>query len=136
MNSSRVLVHTSQQPIRWADMDMLGHVNNVVYFRYMKQARIEWFLASAQGGGYGEGEGPVIASASCNFRVPLVYPGTVEVRMWLGDAGRTSLGSFYELWSDGKAHADGAARIVWIDLATGRPRPLPANLTAPLRDAA
>ncbi|MEO5764322.1 MAG: hypothetical protein ABIR52_03355 [Casimicrobiaceae bacterium] len=78
---------------------------------------------------------PHVAAAD-PLRVPLVYPGTVEVRMWLGDAGRTSLGSFYELWSDGKAHADGAARIVWIDLATGRPKPLPANLTAPLRDAA
>jgi len=38
----RILVHTSLQPLRWADMDMLGHVNNVAYFRYMEQARIEW----------------------------------------------------------------------------------------------
>ena len=29
--------------MRWSDMDALGHVNNVVYFRFMEQARIEWF---------------------------------------------------------------------------------------------
>ena len=38
----RLLVHTSRQAVRWADMDMLGHVNNTSYFRYFEQARIEW----------------------------------------------------------------------------------------------
>ena len=114
---------------------MLGHVNNVVYFRYMEQARIEWLYALASASGYRDGRGPVIVNASCNFRVPLVYPGTVEVRMWLGDPGRTSVGSFYELWRDGRQYADGSAKIVWIDLATGRPTPLPDPITASLRAA-
>jgi len=35
----RLLVHTSRQPIRWADMDMLGHVNNVRYLDYVAEAR-------------------------------------------------------------------------------------------------
>ena len=26
-------------------MDALGHVNNIVYFQYMEQARIEWVQA-------------------------------------------------------------------------------------------
>jgi acyl-CoA thioesterase FadM len=41
-------VHTSVQAIRRADMDMLGHVNNVVYFRYMEQgaAEIVWTIAA------------------------------------------------------------------------------------------
>ena len=33
-------------PIRWGDMDAIGHVNNTVYFRYMEQARIEWAQAA------------------------------------------------------------------------------------------
>ena len=36
------LLHTVTTPIRWGDMDAMGHVNNTVYFRYMEQARIEW----------------------------------------------------------------------------------------------
>ena len=31
-------------------MDLLGHVNNTVYFRYIEQARIEWIFATAPGG--------------------------------------------------------------------------------------
>jgi acyl-CoA thioester hydrolase len=128
-------VHTSIQAIRWADMDMLGHVNNVVYFRYMEQARIEWLYALAAGAGYRSGQGPVIVNASCNFAVPLVYPGDVQVKLWLGDPGRTSIGSFYEIFSNGRPHADGAAKIVWIDLTTGRPVPLPEAIAAPLKAA-
>jgi acyl-CoA thioester hydrolase len=134
LSASRLLVHTSIQPIRWADMDMLGHVNNTVYFRFMEQARIEWLYALAsRGAGYATGTGPVIANASCTFTLPLVYPGDVEVRMFLAEPGRSSVGSFYELWTGGRQHADGAARIVWIDLASGRPCPLPEAVVAPLR---
>ncbi|HET7260494.1 MAG TPA: thioesterase family protein [Casimicrobiaceae bacterium] len=114
--------------MRWGDMDMLGHVNNTVYFRYMEQARIEWIYAMMEGRAYDGGHGPVIVNASCTFREPLVYPGEVEVRMFLGDAGRSSIGSYYELWLDGRCRADGAARIVWTDRATGRPVALPESV--------
>ena len=29
-------------PIRWGDMDAMGHVNNTIYFRYLEIVRIEW----------------------------------------------------------------------------------------------
>ena len=133
-HAPRLHVHTSVQPVRWGDMDMLGHVNNTVYFRYMEQARIEWLYAASTTGGYVPGgSGPVIVNASCTFEQPLVYPGDVEVRMYLGNPGRTSVGSYYELYKDGRRHAEGAAKIVWIDFATGRPTPLPEAIAAPLR---
>ena len=46
--------------------------------------------------------------------------------MLLGDLGRTSVGSYYELAMNGELYAEGAAKIVWVDPATGRPVPLPA----------
>ncbi|MEO8508515.1 MAG: thioesterase family protein [Betaproteobacteria bacterium] len=136
MKPSRLLVHTSLQPMRWGDMDALGHINNTVYFRYMEQARIEWLFAQAAGGGYGAGQGPVIVNASCNFLLPLVYPGDVEVRMYLSRPGRSSVASHYEILADAKTYADGAAKMVWIDLASGRPTPLPERIVAQLRQAA
>ena len=114
----RVLVHTSRQPIRWGDMDMLGHVNNTVYFRYCEQARIEWTYGLYAGSDLYDKTGPVIVNASCTFLLPLVYPGEVEVRMYLGEPGRTSVGSYYEILKDGRKYADGAAKMVWL---TGSP---------------
>jgi acyl-CoA thioester hydrolase len=129
----RILVHTSRQPIRWGDMDVLGHVNNTVYFRYFEQARIEWIYALHPAGEAYAGAGPVIVNASCTFLEPLVYPGEVEVRMFIGDPGRTSVGSYYEIWMKGKKYADGAAKMVWIDLATGRSVAVPETVSAALR---
>jgi acyl-CoA thioester hydrolase len=128
----RQLVHTARWPMRWGDMDALGHVNNTVYFRYMEQARIEW-LAGLFPAPAGAALPIVIVSASCTFLLPLVYPGVVEVRMLLGDPGRTSVGSFYEIRMNGETYAEGAAKIVWLDPATGRPAPLPEIVAAPLR---
>ena len=132
MTSHRAEVHRSFQSIRWGDMDALGHVNNTLYFRYMEQARLEWIYARAAAGNapYGGDTGPLIINASCTFFEPLVYPADIEVIMSLGEAGRTSIGSFYDILLDGRKVAEGAAKIVWIDLASGRPTPLPDAVRA------
>jgi len=41
--SNRTLVHTTEIPVRWCDMDAFGHVNNRVYFSYFEVARIDWW---------------------------------------------------------------------------------------------
>jgi len=137
MNPNRKLVHTVVVPIRWGDMDAMGHVNNTVYFRYMEQARVDWAYALARrlGRDAYANDGPVIVNARCTFFAPLTYPGEAEVRMLLGAPGRTSVESYYEIWMDGKQYAEGAAKLVWIDVKTTRPIPLPEPLRA-LLDAA
>ena len=120
--------------VDFCDTDMVGIVHFANYFRYMEQARIEWVYAQATSGTpYDGGEGPIIVNASCDFLVPLVYPGDIEVRMYLGNPGRTSVGSYYEIHAAGRKYAEGAAKMVWIDVASGRPVPLPDSVAAPLR---
>ena len=79
--SDRVLVYQIEIPIRWGDMDAMGHVNNTVYFRYMEQARISWMEALGWQGG---GEGMLVVNAHCTFVRQLEYPGTVLVRQYRG----------------------------------------------------
>ena len=135
MSSNRVEVHRSVLAIRWGDMDALGHVNNTLYFRYMEQARLEWVYAFAgEGNPYDRESGPLIVNASCTFHEPLVYPGAIEVVMSLGDAGRTSIGSYYRITRDGRTVADGESRIVWVNLESGRPTPLPEAVRQLLPD--
>jgi len=128
MTTTRTSVHSTTIPIRWGDMDAQGHVNNTVYFRYMEQARMEWLDAVRERLGPFPGLGVVIVNASCTFIQPLEHPGTVEVRMFVGKPGRSSVESYYELWKDGRKYAEGAAKIVWIDVKTQRSAPLPERL--------
>ena len=114
-------------PIRWGDMDAMGHVNNTVYFRYMEQCRISWFGAMGILAGP-EGRGPIIVNASCTFRRELVYPGTVIVRTYVGEFGRTSVETAYELVridDPATVYADGAAKVVWVDFPKRRSEPWP-----------
>ena len=60
------LVFEMSLPIRWGDMDAMGHVNNTVYFRYMETVRIEWMRAVGCNPDP-QGQGPVIVNAFCNF---------------------------------------------------------------------
>lgn len=123
------LVHTSLIPMRWGDMDAYGHVNNTIYFRYMEQSRVE-YLESAGHSLAPRGITPVIINASCTFLIPLSFPGVVEVKMFLGVPGRSSIPSRYEigLQGDRTLFATGDAKIVWTDMASGKSVPIPEDL--------
>ncbi len=133
MHSHRKLVHTTTIPIRWGDMDAYGHVNNTVYFRYMEQARVE-FLENCGYDVIPRESGAVIINASCTFLVPLNYPGIVEVAMYCGQPGRSSVPTHYEVRLQGaqEIYATGDAKIVWMDMATGKSVPIPEKLRADL----
>jgi acyl-CoA thioester hydrolase len=133
MEHKRKLVHTTTIPIRWGDMDAYGHVNNTIYFRYMEQARVEW-LEEQQLVVRPGGDGPVIINAACTFLIPMTYPGTVEVRTYIGTIGRSSVQTHVEMRivGDERVFAEGAAKVVWMDTRTGKSVPLPDSLRAAL----
>jgi acyl-CoA thioester hydrolase len=126
------LVHTERIALRWGDMDAMGHVNNTVYFRCMEQARIGWFHGLFQAllppEEAWESTGIVIVNASCNFRKPVKYPGTLEVKLYLGAAGRSSVPTFYDLTLAGELCADGAAVVVFIDMHAHRAVRIPERI--------
>ena len=133
MTQSRRLVHVETIPIRWGDMDAMGHVNNTVYFRYMEQARIGWFDALAPRDEAWKTTGIVIVSTSCQFRRPLSYPGTVEVKVFTGAPGGSSVPTFYELRVADELCADGEAVVVFVDMAKQKPVRIPERIRSLLQ---
>ena len=127
----KVLAHTSYIPIRWGDMDAYRHVNNTLYFRYMEQVLVE-YLASVGVTVQAKGSAPVLISAGCTFLIPLTYPGVVEIRMFFGALGRSSVHTSYEIRIEGDdtLYATGEAKIVWMDVETGKSVPIPDDLRA------
>jgi acyl-CoA thioester hydrolase len=114
-------------------MDAMGHVNNTVYFRFMEQARIGWFDALVPQGEAWRSTGIVIANASCNFKRPINYPGTVEVKLLVGPPGGSSVPTYYELRVDEELHADGEATVVFIDMQMQKPIRIPQNIREALQ---
>lgn len=128
----QTLLHTSRIPVRWSDMDELGHVNNAAYFTYLEQARIEYFQRLTDGPWPGAPEkGPVLVNVEASFKKPIVHPATVLVHLYRGEVGRTSLPleCMVTVESDEETvYAEAHTTLVWIDRATGRPTRLPDSL--------
>lgn len=128
----RKLVHATRMQIRWGDMDAMGHVNNTVYFRYLEQARIEWFT-SAGIEPDPAGEGPVIVNAHCSFIRQLKYPGEIEVLTYVGAPGRSSFETWHEIRRSDSPEvlaAEGGAKVVWVDFPKEKSAPLPDRVKA------
>lgn len=126
------LVHEMQIPIRWGDMDAMGHVNNTVYFRYLETIRIDW-LHKLGGPPDPQGTGPVIVNAFCNFYRQLEFPGTVLAKHYVANPGRSSFDTFITLErtdEPGVIYAAGGATTVWIDFPQKKSVPLPDWLRA------
>ena len=119
------LLHRSFYTMRWSDMDAFGHVNNAMYFTYFEQVRVDWLDSiNVQ-------HGLVLANISCTFIQPLKYPAELEVRLYAGPPGRSSLDTYYEIYDKAKADvlcALAHATIVWYDHATGQSREIPREV--------
>ena len=129
--SDPTILHTEPVPVRWGDMDALGHVNNARYFTYAEQARIAWLATLFPDGGLGGEDssgGPILARISADYRAPVHHPVTVSVEVLAGDLGRTSMQQGYRLRVDGQTVCEMEATIVWMSAETGRPTPLPQRI--------
>jgi acyl-CoA thioester hydrolase len=129
------LTHECIVPIRWGDMDTMGHVNNTLYFRYFEVARLEWLDKIGAPARPQAGQGVVIVNAFCNFLRQLEYPGNCLVKHYVAHPGRTSFDTFLTLErtdEPGVRYAEGGAKTVWTDYAARRAAPLPDWLRAHL----
>lgn len=124
---------TAMIEVRWGDMDALGHVNNSRYFTYFEQVRVEWLRSLDSG--WDRTAGPVLASARCDYKRPITYPATLEIRLLSDPPRRSSIQTYYEVRTqDGPEtlYAFGEATVVWVDFESGRPVSLPEAFRAAL----
>ena len=115
-------------PIAWGEMDSMGHVNNIVYFRYFESARLAYFERV----GFIEemknsGVGPILATTTCRFRIPLTYPDRIHVGASVRDVKEDRFTMRYNIVSEthAKTAADGDGLIVAYDYHAKKKAPLP-----------
>jgi acyl-CoA thioester hydrolase len=111
-------------PVQWGDQDAFGHVNNVIYFRWLESARIEYFRQAGLGAMMSnQGAGPILASVKCDFRRQLTYPDTLLISASIASIGRTSLKMVHLVYSAAQKEvaAEGDSIIVMFDYTSQRP---------------
>jgi acyl-CoA thioester hydrolase len=123
---------TMNIPVAWGEMDAMGHVNNIIYFRYFETVRIEYFNRLDMLNYTKEtGIGPILASTECRYKLPLQYPDTViaGTKILSMEADRFVMG--YEVFSTKtkRLAADGEGVIVTYDYRNN----VKVNIPDPLR---
>lgn len=116
--------------LRWRDLDAFNHVNNANFMTYVEEARIRWF-ESAGNDWLSNGRIPLLAAVQMNYRLPIPYPARVFVELLTQRVGNSSLTLGHRIvGEDDRLYADGHSVLVWIEMATGRPVPLPDAVRA------
>ncbi|MFN3266555.1 MAG: acyl-CoA thioesterase [Deinococcales bacterium] len=116
--------------VRFADLDMLGHVNNAVYFSYVEQARLE-FLAFFE---ITSATFPsiVLARAECNHLSPILLGHQVEIKTWVTRIGTKSFELAHEVYANSIIAATLKTVLVWYDHKSKTAQPIPDEIRAKL----
>ena len=108
---------------RWADNDVYGHVNNVVYYGFFDTA-VNRRLARA--GLHGETIGLVVETG-CRYHAATAFPDALEAGVKVARIGSSSVRYEIAIFKAGEdtAAAEGFFVHVYVDRQTRRPKPLP-----------
>ena len=124
--------------MRWADMDLQGHVNNVVYVDYLQEARVDMLRTHGPAAQTGElAEGVVVVRHEVQYRAPLSFRfRPVDIECWVTEIRAATFTLAYEVF-----HETDEGRRVYLRATTvltpyvfrsERPRRLTADEKAAL----
>jgi acyl-CoA thioester hydrolase len=111
--------------VRFRDCDSMGHVNNAVFFTFFEQCRLTFWRSLT--GDASPLARVIVAHAECDYRAPAYFADQLEVRLNVGDIGRSSFVLTYEVENlgTGSLLAVGQTVMVTYDYAAGKSVPIP-----------
>ena len=104
--------------MRWADMDLQGHVNNVIYVDYLQEARVDMLRVHAAREGTDQlAEALVVVHHEVHYRAPLTYRfQPVSIECWVTDIRAASFTMAYEVFHEEPDRPEG--RRVYLRATT------------------
>jgi acyl-CoA thioester hydrolase len=98
----RAVRHLYECPMRWADQDLLGHVNNVVYVDYLQEARVDMLRTHGPAVQTGElAEGVVVVRHEVRYLAPLRFEfRPVAIECWVTEIRAASFTMAYEVFHE------------------------------------
>lgn len=119
-------IHRYECNVRFSDVDVYGHVNNVKYFEYFQEARIAFIMALGRDLN-DRSMRQVVGRIDVDYKRPILFrPEPYVIETWVTDIGRSSYGLESRIVdeSDGQVYSKAAVRLVTFDMDTQRSRPL------------
>lgn len=120
---------------RWADNDVYGHVNNVVYYSYFDTAVNRHLIEAGALDIHAGAVIGLVVETQCHYFAPLAFPQRIEAGLRVAHLGRSSVRYEVGLFAEGAAETAAAGHFVhvYVDRATRRPVALPPALLQALQ---
>ncbi|MFD7298548.1 MULTISPECIES: acyl-CoA thioesterase [unclassified Streptomyces] len=116
--------HVYACPLRWADMDAYGHVNNVVFLRYLEEARIDFLFRPDKD----FQQGSVVARHEIDYKRQLVHRHRpVDIELWVSEIKAASFTLSYEVKDEDVVYVRASTVVVPFDFEAQRPRRITAE---------
>jgi acyl-CoA thioester hydrolase len=116
--------HTYDCHVRFSDVDVYGHVNNVKYFEYYQEARLAFLISLGRDAGE-QGFSLVVARLDVDYKRPILFrPEPYVVQSWVTRVGTSSFDIASEIRDGEHVLSRARAAMVTFDLETQRSRPL------------
>ncbi len=118
-------------PVEPADIDELGHVNNVTYVRWVQDAAVAHWRARAPAADQARLFW-VVLRHEIDYKQPARLGDTLIARTWVGAASRLKFERHTEVLRESDGRLLAKARTLWcpIDAATGKPSPVSPEVRA------
>jgi len=119
--------HVYECHVRFSDVDVYGHVNNVKYFEYFQEARIDFVRVLSDGEfDTRSSQRQVVARIDVDYKRPLLFrPEPYAVETWVTRVGGSSYGLGSRIVDgDGTVYSTAEVVLVAFDVGTGSSRPL------------
>ena len=112
-------------------MDAYGHVNNVVFLRYLEEARIDFLFRPEKD----FKQGSVVARHEIDYTRQLVHRHhPVDIELWVTEIRAASFTLTYEVKDGDVVYVRASTVIVPFDFETQRPRRITADEREFLRE--
>jgi len=119
-----------QLRLDWSEMDLFGHINNVMYFKFIQASRVNyWEHVGLMRDYYKDKIGPILVSTGCQFSKPLFYPDNITVEVRVEFIKTTSIGLHHRILnSKNEFSAEAHDVIVLYNFTKNEKVPIPMEL--------
>lgn len=118
--------HFLDMPVRWGDMDALGHVNNARFFTYDESVRLDYFDSIIRDDpDFWTKHGFILAHIGCDFLNQLKPPANMHIGFRIAKLGRSSMHSESCIFVGEQPIAVLRGVICWFDYVQQKTAPLP-----------
>jgi acyl-CoA thioester hydrolase len=114
------MISPAKIQVRFADLDVMGHVNNSVYLSYFEMTRVHYFKQLVGANWDWQKEGVLLVRNEVDYLKPILLNDEPEVYMSLEKIGEKSISLLYEIKVNKEIYTKGKSILVCFNTEEGK----------------